>query len=108
MRTCPHCNIEIRIRELPHQGLFESFRVCPGCRGRFTVDTETRYRQAAFIFILLLSLVFTVLLYFRGTEWLIPALVSYVVLGIIMYWGTGQMFFVPYEKEEETPRKRSV
>jgi uncharacterized paraquat-inducible protein A len=108
MRTCPQCNIEIRIRELPHQGLFESFRVCPRCGGRFTVDTNTTYRQAAFIFILLLSLAFTVLLYFRGTAWLIPALVSYVVLGLFIYWGNRQLFFVPHEKGGETPRKRSV
>jgi hypothetical protein len=108
MRTCPHCNIEIRIRELPHQGLFESFRVCPDCGGSFTIDTDTKYRQAAFIFILLISLGFTVLLYFRGTAWLIPALVSYVVLGLFIYWGNRQLFFVPYEKDGETPRKRSV
>ena len=108
MRTCPHCNIEIRIRELPHQGLFYSFKVCPDCGGSFTVDTYTKYRQAAFIFVLFISLGFTLLLYFRGTGWMIPALVSYVVLALIIYWGNRQLFFVPYEKSGETPRKRSV
>ena len=97
MRTCPHCNIEIRIRELPHQGLLESFRVCPGCRGRFTVNTDTKQRQAAFIVILIISSGFTVSLYFRGNAWLIPALVSYVVLGLLMYWGNRQLLYVPYE-----------
>ena len=108
MRTCPHCKIEIRIRELPHQGLFENFRVCPDCGGRFTVDTETKYRQAAFIFILLLSLAFTVLLYFRGTAWLIPALVSYVLLGTIVYWGNRQLFYVRYAEASVARKKRSV
>ena len=107
MRTCPHCNIQIRIQQLPHQGLFESFRVCPGCGGSFTVDTDTKYRQAAFIFILLISLGFTVLLYFRGTAWLIPAFVSYVVLGLILYWGNRQLFYVPYEDASVARKKRS-
>jgi hypothetical protein len=97
MRTCPHCNTEIRIRELPHQGFFESFRICPNCGGSFSVDTRTKYRQAALIFILLVSLVFSILLYFRGTAWLIPALVSYFVLGLIVYWGNRKLFYVPYQ-----------
>jgi hypothetical protein len=99
MQTCPHRNIEIRVRELPHQGLFGSFRVCPKCGGRFTVDTDTKYRQAACILIAVVSLVFTISLYFRGSEWLIPALVSYLVLGLLIYWGNRQLYFVPYEKD---------
>jgi uncharacterized protein (DUF983 family) len=97
MRTCPHCNTEIRIRELPYEGFFESFRICPNCGGSFSVDTRTKYRQAALIFILLVSLVFSILLYFRGTAWLIPALVSYFVLGLIVYWGNRKLFYVPYQ-----------
>jgi CXXC-20-CXXC protein len=97
MRTCPHCNTEIRIRELPYQGFFESFRICPNCGGSFSVDTRTKYRQAALIFILLVSLMFTILLYFRGTAWLILALVSYFILGLIIYWGNRKLFYVPYQ-----------
>lgn len=100
MQTCPHCNIEIRVRELPHQGLFETFRVCPNCEGRFTVDTDTKYRQATCILIAVISLVFTILLYFRVSEWMIPALLSYVVLGLFIYWGNRKLFFVPYEKDQ--------
>jgi uncharacterized protein (DUF983 family) len=99
MRNCPHCNTEIRIRELPHQGFFESFRVCPDCGGRFDVDMHTKYRQAAFIFLLIVSLVLTLLLYFRGNTWLIPALASYVALGLISYWGNRKLFYVPYVRK---------
>ena len=102
MQTCPHCNIEIRIKELPHQGLFGSFRVCPNCGGSFTVDTDTKYRQALFIFIAVISLAFTIFLYFGGSEWMIPALVSYIVLGLLIYWGNRQLFYVPYEKGQNT------
>jgi len=83
MTTCPHCDIEICIRELPHPGLLKNYRICPNCRGMFTVDTDTKYRQAFSILIALISLAYTLLLYFLGNEWLIPALVSYVLLGLI-------------------------
>ena len=101
MQTCPHCKREIRLKELPHHGLFNSFRTCPGCGGRFTVDSGTKYRQAAFILIALISLAYTILLYFRGLNWLIPALLSYVVLGILIYWGNRKVFLVPYEKKHK-------
>ena len=101
MQTCPHCITEIDIRELDYQGLFKNYRICPHCGGSFTVDRDTKYRQAIFIFIALISLTFTVFLYFIGTEWLAPSLVSYVVLGILIYWGNSKVFFVPYEKEKD-------
>jgi len=42
------------------------------------------------------------LLYFRGTEWLIPAIAINVVLGLIIYWGNKRMFLVPYRKDQNT------
>lgn len=102
MLTCPHCSHEIRIRELPHQGFFKNFRICPNCRGSFTVDTDTKYRQAICIFIAIISLVITVLLYFRGTDWLIPAILSYVILGLIIYWGNKHVSLVPYQNDQNT------
>jgi uncharacterized protein (DUF983 family) len=101
MLTCPHCGDEICIRELPHQGLFKSHRICPKCDGSFTPDTDTKYRQAVFILILIISLVITLLLYFEGTWWLIPAIFCYVTLGIILYWGNKHMFLVPYPNDRD-------
>ena len=101
MQTCPHCNIEIRVKELPHQGLFKSFRICPNCGGCFTADTKTKHRQAISIFIAVVSLILTLLLYFQGSEWMIPAIVSYVILGIIIYWGNKHVFFVPYQEDQD-------
>ena len=102
MLTCPHCNIEIRVRELRHPGLFKNYRICPNCQGRFTADTDTKYRQAICIFIAIISLVFTMLLYFGSTEWLIPAIFSYVILGLIICWGNKRIFFVPYKNDQDT------
>ena len=66
--------------------------------GEFTVDTDTKYRQATFIVIAVISLVFTILLYYGDSKWLIPSLVSYVVLSLLIYWGNKKVFFVPYQK----------
>ena len=96
MTTCPHCKHEICIRELRHPGLFENYRICPYCGGRFTVDRKTKRKQAIFIVIALISLGFTLLLYFQGETWLPPALVSYVVLGLLVYRANKKVFFVPY------------
>jgi uncharacterized protein (DUF983 family) len=102
MPTCPHCKIEICIRKLPYQGFFVSFRICPNCGGSFAVDTDTKYRQAAMIVILVISCAFTILLYYRDSKWLIPALASYVVLVLLFYWGNKKLFFVPYQKVQNS------
>ena len=101
MQRCPHCNIEIRVRELPHQGILKNFRVCPGCGGYFTVDTKTKYRQAIFLLIAVVSLILTLLMYYQGSEWMIPAIVSYIILGIVIYWGNKHVFFVPYQEDQD-------
>lgn len=62
----------------------------------FTADSDTKYRQAIFIFIAIISLVFTIMLYLDSTEWLLPAIVSYAILGLLIYWGNMRIFFVPY------------
>jgi len=102
MQTCPHCNIEIIVRELRHQGLFKNFRSCPNCGGNFTVDKDTKYRQAAFIVTAVISLVFTILLYYQDSKWLIPALCSYVVLALLIYWGNKKVLFIPYQKGQNS------
>ena len=97
MLGCPHCETEIRTKELSHPGLFKNYRICPKCGGKFTPDIKTKNLQMIWIFIAIVSLVFSVLLYFKGTNWLIPAVVSYFVLGLIIYWGNRQIYLVPYK-----------
>jgi uncharacterized protein (DUF983 family) len=94
--TCPHCHDEICLRELPHQGFSKSFRICPGCGGSFTPDKDTKYRQAILIVIAVISLILTLFLYFDSTDWLIPAVASYVVFALLLYWGNKRVFLVVY------------
>lgn len=85
------------MRELDHPGLFEDYRVCPKCGGKFTPDSKTKRRQALSILVAIVSLVFTALLYFEGRDWLIPGLISYLVLGLMIYRGNRRIYLVPYD-----------
>ena len=96
MQHCPHCNVEIRIRELPHPSFFANYRVCPNCSEKFTVDRNTKYRQAICIPLALTSLFFTGAMYFGHQNYLLPALLSYLVLAIYIYWANKRVYFVPY------------
>jgi len=102
MQRCPHCSEEIRIRELPHPDLVRNYRICPHCGGSFTVDPDSKRRQAVFLVITLISLVVTLLLYFAGTAWLIPAVISYILAGAVLYWGNRKVYLVPYNKGQKS------
>ncbi len=99
MLSCPHCETEIRLRELSHPGLFKDYRICPKCSGKFTPDRKTKSRQMICIIIAIVSLVFTVLLYYEGTKWLILCVISYFVLGLLVYWGNKRIYLVPYNPD---------
>ena len=96
MLNCPHCHVDVRLNEIPHPGFFKDYRICPNCGGRFTPDPQTKRSQAKALVVAIVALVLTVLLYVDGTGWLIPSLVSYGVLGLIVYRGNRRIYLVPY------------
>ncbi len=98
MPECPHCRKIIDGKDLRDQFSFKRYRLCPSCGSPFTVDLATRYRQAIGLVIALISLALTMGLYFKGTDWLFPAILSYIVLGLYIYWGNKRVLFVPYKK----------
>ena len=102
MLQCPHCQTVVIMKELPHQSVFASFRACPECEGLFTPDTDTKIRQALCILVALIALVYTLCLYFDTNGWLVPAISSYVALGVLIYRGNKKMYLVPYDKEGGT------
>lgn len=64
----------------------------------FTVDSKTKQRQGFALSIALVALVFTGLMYFEGTQWLFHSLVSYAILGGIIWWGNRRVHLVRYEQ----------
>lgn len=99
MHACPYCQQQFNVRELPYQSWWRNYRLCPHCEGKITVDKDTKIRQALFLIVACMSLVFTGMLYFEGNTWLLPAFVSYLVMGLALYWGTKHVRFVPYTKD---------
>ncbi len=98
MPECPHCRQVIGGKDLRNQFSFKPYRPCPSCARPFTVDASTKYRQAIGLVIALISLVLTLGLFFRGTDWLTPAIISYIILVLFLHWGNKHVVFVPYEK----------
>jgi len=98
MLSCPHCGTPIVLARLPHPSLFANYRECPECKDRFTVDTATKYRQALALVSAVVALIYTVLMYIHGSEWLFHSLVSYVILGSIIWWGNKRVRLVPYRR----------
>ncbi len=105
MLPCPHCQSDIDLAKLPHPSLFASHRLCPKCNKAFTVDPITKVRQGVAIFIALIALLLTGLMYFEGTEWLFHSLLSYAILGSIIWWGNKRVQLVPYEHTNLPPNK---
>jgi hypothetical protein len=99
--NCPHCDTEIVMRELKHQGYWQSYRICPGCGGKLTVDRDTKIRQMLFILVALMSLVFTLFHYFVGGWWIYPSIASYVALGLLIWWGNSKVILVRYEEKNK-------
>ena len=97
MLTCPHCQHDIVMKEVPHEGMFKNYRTCPFCAEKFTPDTDTKYRQAILIVISLFSLVFTILWYRGDSQWIPPALATYVAFAGLLYWGNKKIYLVPYK-----------
>ena len=101
--ACPHCQAPLQLRELRHQGLLRADRICPACGGGFTVDAATRRRQVICITFAIISLILTLLWQVRGTGWLLPALFSYLLIGVCIYRWNRLVFLVPYRHH---PRRR--
>ena len=104
MRACPHCKQVIEGKDLQAQISFKRYRTCPSCAQPFTVDVSTKYRQVIGLLIALISLTLTLGLFYRGTDWLIPAIISYIILGLLIYWGNKRVIFVPYDKDRNASK----
>ena len=104
MPECPHCKQVIEGKDLQDQISFKRYRSCPSCAQPITVDVSTKYRQAIGILIAFISLALTFGLFYRGTDWLIPAIISYIILGLFIYWGDKRVVFVPYNKDQNASK----
>jgi len=104
MPECPHCKQVIEGKDLQDQVSIKRYRTCPSCTQPFTVDVSTKYRQVIGILIALISLALTFGLFYLGTDWLIPAIIRYIILGLLIYWGNKHVIFIPYDKDRNASK----
>ncbi len=97
MLFCPHCESPVDLRKLKHQGMFAAHRICPTCGKAFEVDPRTKKRQAAFIVLALVSLILTILMYFYFRQWAPYAILSYLVLGVLIFYANSKVYLVKHE-----------
>ena len=96
MLTCPHCNEPVELRQLQHQDLFSSHRICPACDGAFDVDSDTKRRQGIFIIVAVVSFVLTLLMFSNFLPWAPFAVVSYAILGVGIHRANKKVRLVKY------------
>jgi uncharacterized protein YbaR (Trm112 family) len=98
MLSCPHCRGPVELRKLKHQGMLASHRICPHCAEAFEVDPHTKRRQAAFIVLAIVSLIFTILMYFDFRGWALFGIPTYVILGALIYSANRKVYLVKHDR----------
>ncbi len=97
---CPVCDSDMRSRSLLSHYSFKPFRVCPDCHAKYTTDPKTRRRQIPIVILALLSLGLTFVVHSKGLGWLLPAVVSYIVLWAYVGYVLSKMTYVRYTKQD--------
>lgn len=64
----------------------KSYRVCPDCGARYTVDADTRKRVWMIVFLALMTVGISVVAFQKGYPWSLASLLS----------GTGLLFYLGY------------
>ncbi len=94
--NCPACGSDMRSRSLLSHYSLKPYRVCPDCNTKYTADSKTKRRQFPIIILTLIALVLTVLVGLKGVAWLLPAVVSHIVLWSYIGYTLSNVTYVPY------------
>ncbi len=97
MPNCPYCDFLITGKNVTNTLSFKPYSNCPKCDGRFTVDSATKRRQIIALFITLISLIFTIGWCFLNQEWLLPSVMSYIVLIGFIIWANRKVRYIPFK-----------
>ncbi len=97
MPNCPFCDFIISGKDVKNTISFKSYSSCPNCDGHYTIDRATKRRQIIAILIALISLTFTIGWCFLNQEWLIPSIVSYIVLIGFIIWANRKVRYIAYK-----------
>ena len=93
---CPACGSDMRSRSLVSHYSIKPYRVCPDCGAKYRADAKTRKRQAALAVLALLMLGLTIAAGIKGAAWLMPAIVSHIVLWVYLGYMLSKVNYVQY------------
>lgn len=94
--NCPVCGSDMRSRSLLSYYSLKPYRVCPDCNARYTSDAGTRTRQLPIAILALIASGLTIAASIKGLVWLLPAVVSHIVLWSFIGYHLSKMTYVPY------------
>lgn len=96
IRMCPSCGSDMRSMDLISHYQLKSYRVCPDCNAKFTVDRRTKRRQLLVIPLVFATFLLTVAVPLKGLIWLGPAILSHVALWTYLAHVVSKTKYVSY------------
>ena len=94
--NCPVCGSDMRSRSLLSHYSLKPYRVCPDCNARYTSDLNTKKRQVPIVLLILIALGLTVAVGLRGFIWLLPAVLSHIILWVYVGYAVSKVTYVQY------------
>lgn len=72
------------------------YRVCPDCGTKYTADQKTKQRQVPIIILTLIVLGLSIAVGLMGVTWLLPAMLSHIVLWSYVGYTVSKVVYVQY------------
>ncbi len=95
---CPACGSDMRSRALFTVTHLSSYRVCPDCQSKYTVDPATKRRGLVIMLFASATLCLSFLGFTRGFPWSLVTLVSATALLFYLGFTLSSMFYVEYRE----------
>lgn len=86
----------MRSRSLLSHYSLKPYRVCPDCSAKYTADSKTKKRQIPIMILALTAFGLTLAVRWKGVFWLLPAVVSYIILWVCVGYALSKVTYVQY------------
>ena len=94
--NCPVCGSDMRSRNLLPQLSFKPYRQCPDCNAKYRADLKSRRRLVPIVFLALAAMGLTSAVGMKGLIWLLPAVVSHIILWAYIGYALSKLVYVQY------------
>lgn len=86
----------MRSRSLFSHYSLKPYRLCPDCNAKYRADPKTRRRQFPILILALIALGLSLAVGLKGFVWLLPAVVSHVILWTYIGYTLSKVTYVRY------------